>query len=694
MRTIFLIVAALLFQAAVARAQLTRAIDIRTLPLERAAAGERVEIKATVGFIEAPGTIFVQDDTGGTFFRTKSPLGSLRVGDTVEITGKTITGLYLTGIDAAEFHIVGHGAPPAPQNANYDDLASGRFHYQRVQVEGIGRRVTALDENRSLLHVALGDRVIEARVDAPPTDLDLIDARLRITALAAGGINDRRQLVFPYLRVSDWSEVAVVDPAPSVEKLPVTPAAQLLRFGRPDEARHRVRVRGIVIASFSDGRLFLRDDAALEEFPVDTDPVKNIPRPSARALAVRLVSPQPLAVADPVEIIGFPSMEGFSASLADAIVLPASTSASAAISSAPIEVTTQTLLTGSYDADLVTLSAVLADVFRTSDGIELRLKTDTAPLTAFLPGSLAASLTAGTRVQLTGICRIEASSDKGFRSRPERAHLLLRGPDDLRVLQTPTWWTARRLLTAISVLCGIILLGLLWIAALRRQVSKQSLALRERIGHEAALEERQRIAREFHDTLEQELAGLSIRLEAANTRPLEDKARSLLDTSRHLVSRIQTEARNLVADLRADPDAAADLPAALRELAARASVDGGIQVTAPINDNFPALPAHVVHHLRMIAQEAVTNALKHSGAQRIEITLTSSADSVRLGITDDGRGFDPDSATQGQPGHFGCMGIRERCRKIGAEAAWQSAAGKGTTVTFSMPHPTPTSSAS
>ena len=687
-RFVLIATTAILCQAADVRAQLTRAIDIRTLPLERAAAGEPVELKGVIGFIEAPGTVFVQDETGGTFFRTKAQLGPLRVGDVVEIKGRTVTGLNLTGIDATEFRMFDHGAPPSPQIAAYDDLATGRFHYQRVQVEGIGRRLTALEENRSLLHIALGDRVIEVRVDAPPGDRDLIDARLRITALAAGGINDRRQLVFPYLRVGDWMDVSIVEPAPRIESLPITSAARLLRFGRPEEARHRVRVRSIVLASFADGRLFVRDDSTLEEFPVDTDPVKNAPQPSARALAVRLVSPQPLAPSTPVEIAGFPSMEGFSASLSDAILLPTTAGDAVTISDAPVEVTAQTLLSGSHDADLVTLPAVLADVFRTAEGAELRLKAGTTPLTAFLPGAIASSLAPGTQVQLTGICRIEASSDEGFRSRPERAHLLARGPGDLRVLQAPTWWTARRLIAAIAVLCAMILLAMLWITALRRQVAKQGLALRWRIGHEAALEERQRIAREFHDTLEQELAGLSIRLDAATTRPLEDKARGLLDTSRHLVARIQTEARNLVADLRADPDVSADLPAALRDLVSRVPTDADIQVDARIDDDLPALPAHMVHHLRMIAQEAVTNALKHSGATRVRIALSDSGGAMHLSIIDDGRGFDPEVATHGQPGHFGCMGIRERCRKIGAEAVWKSAPGRGTALIISLPHST------
>ena len=680
----FLSILFVLLQAVAAHGQLTRAIDIRTLPLERAAAGEPVELRGVIGFIESPGTVFVQDDTGGTFFRTKSPLGSLRAGDVVEVKGTTVTGLYLTGIDAREFRVVDHGAPPAPQIATHDDLASGRFHYQRVQVEGIGRRLSALEENRSLLHIALGDRVVEVRVDAPPGNLDLIDARIRITGLAAGGINDRRQMVFPYLRVADWSEVSIIEAAPPIANLPITPSARLLRFGRPDKAQHRVRVRGTVLASFPDGRLFLRDDTQIEEFPVDTEAAKNLPMPSARALAVRLVSSPPLSPSAPVEVAGFPSMEGFSAGLADAIIVPTATDAPASANAEPVRVTAKTMLTGSHDADLVTLPATLIDVFRTAAGSELRLQSDGTPLTALLTTAAPSSLAPGTELQVTGICEIEASSDSGFRSRPERVRLLLRGPEDLLVLRAPSWWTGRRLISAIGVLCGVILLGLLWIAALRRQVAKQSLALRQRISHEAALEERQRIAREFHDTLEQELAGLSLRLDAAATRPIEDKARNLLHTSRHLVSRIQSEARNLVADLRDDTDSSSDLATALRTLAAR-QAPGAPAVVIEASSVLPTLPSSVVHHLRMIAQEAVTNAIKHATAKQIHIVLSADTRVLAMTISDDGHGFEPTTVTQGQPGHFGCMGIRERCRKIGAAVNWTSSPGSGTQVTVLLP---------
>jgi len=143
-----------------AAAELSRAIDIRTLPYERSLEKMPVNITATVGFIESSGTVFVQDVTAGTHLHFKPGRNDLRIGDQVRVKGTTTAGLYFPGIDVTELQILGHGAPPAAEPATYDDLASGRFHYQRVVVEGLGRTMTPLDENRSLLRLAMGSRCV------------------------------------------------------------------------------------------------------------------------------------------------------------------------------------------------------------------------------------------------------------------------------------------------------------------------------------------------------------------------------------------------------------------------------------------------------------------------------------------------------------------------------------------------------
>lgn len=675
---------------------LTRAEQVRALPPDRAITSVPVDVQAVVGFIESNnnGTVFIQDETGGTFFRASDRSRPMKVGDRVHVRGISMPGLYLTGISASSYEVLGPGPPPVPALAGYEDLATGRYHYQLVQVEGIGRRLSMQEENHSVLHLALGSRVVEVRVDAPlPEGMEhWVDARLQVTALAAGGINDRRQLVFPYLRVSGWDAIQVVKRAPEVGDLEIQSAARLLRFdpARMPEFGHRVRTEGTVLAAFPDGQVFIRDHTA--ETPV---PSSLEQRPSGvvearpAALAVRLAQYQPLQPGQKVNVAGFPNMEEFSASLADAVLVGMPSDASAEGGPEPVKADVKKLLGGELDADLVSIQAELVDAYRTASGWELRLMAAGLSLRALLPelNERAAPLLPGSLLGLTGICRVESSTDKGFRSRPDRAMLWLRSADDLVTLRAPSWWTAQRLAGLVGLLLAVVAGGLLWITLLRRQVTKQGEALKLRVAHEAVLEERQRIAREFHDTLEQELAGLSLRLDAATTRPLEDKAKGLLETSRHLVSRIQTEARNLVADLRADPDSVTDLPAALQELAERTASET-LDVALRIEPGFemPSLPAHVAHHLRMIAQEAVTNVLKHARASHLTLSLGTYDRSLCLEVADDGQGLQ-NQATQGMAGHFGCMGIRERCLRIGADVQWRDADPHGTRVCVSWPLP-------
>jgi signal transduction histidine kinase len=139
--------------------------------------------------------------------------------------------------------------------------------------------------------------------------------------------------------------------------------------------------------------------------------------------------------------------------------------------------------------------------------------------------------------------------------------------------------------------------------------------------------------------------------------------------------------RNLVSDLR-ETGHATTLTEALQLLANRAPED--IAITLDLHPIGP-IPPHVTHHLRMIAQEAITNALKHAHPTQIQLHLSTTPSLLTLRVTDNGHGFDPTAQTHGQPGHFGCIGIRERARKVGAEVKWESEPGKGTTVCVEFP---------
>lgn len=663
--------------AGVPRAQppplLTKAIEVRSLSPAEADSGIPVKLRGVIVYIEGSYSIFVQDETSTTFFRMRDSkeVRALKVGDELEVISKTRMGLYLPGLDYSEFKVLGRRPLPPGIPANYDDLYFGRYHYQRVSVEGIVRSVAPFDTKRTLIRLAVGSRVVEARVETlPPAGQALVDCRVRITGLAAGLINaTRRQLVQPYVRVLDWDAVEVLAPAPPVIDVPQISAEELLAFRVTGHGEQRVRIDGVVTASFPPDQIFLRQGAT--------------------AFAVRLTRPPAVNPGDEVTIVGFPAMERYSASVVDAeLIAQKPGDPPAPIGVEPLEELfgrPGDNQSGKHDGTLVSVIVTLRDAFKIEGGTALLVQGRERTLQARLPEGVEVP-PLGARVRFTGISQVESALlGTGFASRPGIISLRARSADDLAVLQTPSVWTARRLAGVLGVLAGVTLLAGLWIAILRRQVNRQTDALRRRIESEAALEERQRIAREFHDSLQQDLAGLRLRLDAVATRALDDKGRTLIDASRGLLSRVQAETHNLVSDLRDSAEIAGDLAAVLHSLAESHATAPDVEVRVAIAAPLPSLPASTVHHLRMIARESVANALRHSGAKHIVLEAVVGDDRLVMRIADDGVGFDAALAVRGKPGHFGCVGIRERARKVGSEVVWRSASGSGTTVEVTLP---------
>jgi len=640
---------------------LTKAIEVRSLSWDDAGRAIPVRIRGTVIFIHSRADVFVQDETAGTFFRTQEPEG-VKPGDIVEVIGFSHQGLYLPGIGLSPYRVVGSGLLPEAIPVGYSDLISGLYHYQRVSIQGVVRSENQLPGGETVLLIAMDSRIVEVRIEPSPRPgpVSLVGSRIRAEGMAAGAINARRQLVQPYLQSRNWDEISVLAAALPEEEVPLVSGKELMTFRVSERGDQRVRIDGTVTASFPQGLIFVRHDKT--------------------AFAVRLSQPSGVSVGDHVEVIGFPEMERFSASVVDARLV----SRRPGPKPEPVELGIEELREGLHDSDLIAVTARVTDRFQSEDGIVLTLQMGGQAMQARGPAPLV-EMRVGSLVRAVGISVVESSVGSRYTTRPESVSLRIRQPEDIIVLKAPSAWTVRRLAGILAVLAAFVLLAGLWITILRRQVSRQTAALRESIESEGALQERQRIAREFHDTLEQELAGLSLRLDAAATRGIDDKGRSLLMASRNLVSRIQAETRNLILDLRSPAESAGDLVAALKELVAAHAGQPGAEVRLEVNDPVPTLPAATVHHVRMIAAEGVTNAVKHARASLIAVQVESSDADLIIRVTDNGDGFDIDAQTRGKSGHFGCVGIRERSRKIGATVTWSSEPGQGAILMILVP---------
>ena len=192
--------------------------------------------------------------------------------------------------------------------------------------------------------------------------------------------------------------------------------------------------------------------------------------------------------------------------------------------------------------------------------------------------------------------------------------------------------------------------------------------------------ERQRMARELHDTLSQGLAGLILQLEAADAHLSRDhtaKAQAIVQQAMERARTTLAEARRAIDDLRAADLAPIDLASAIQAEADRFSAATGLpcelDVVVP-----PDLSAELSDNLQRMISEALTNVARHAQAARVQLQLRSTDHAIELVIHDDGRGFAP--SVIGQPGHYGLIGLRERARSVGGTLSIDSQAGQGTTL--------------
>ncbi len=203
------------------------------------------------------------------------------------------------------------------------------------------------------------------------------------------------------------------------------------------------------------------------------------------------------------------------------------------------------------------------------------------------------------------------------------------------------------------------------------------------------LAERERLAREIHDTLAQGLSSIQLLLRAAEralpTAP--DNAARYVDQARQAAVDNLAEARRFVVALAPPALEGTTLPDALERLCATTSTRHQVTTDFHLSGEPVPLPtAHEVALLR-IAQSALANTVRHAEARSAEVTLHCLGDHVALDVVDDGRGFDPDglSAPDPETGGFGIAAMRSRVHALGGTLTIESAPGDGTTLKVRLP---------
>jgi signal transduction histidine kinase len=236
------------------------------------------------------------------------------------------------------------------------------------------------------------------------------------------------------------------------------------------------------------------------------------------------------------------------------------------------------------------------------------------------------------------------------------------------VIQKPyfyrTWW--------FIVACAL-LMALFVFAAYRYRIGQV------RSKFEAVLEERNRLAREMHDTVIQGCTGVSAVIEGLSMEGSGDRTELLEFASSQLRATID-EARDAIWNLRQSEGDVGDIDDKMASMTAQVSKEFHTPVSYQATGIPFALTYPTAHDLLMVAREAVSNAVLHGNPSRVEVTLAYSHDSLTLRVRDDGCGFDADPAKRQQGHHFGLRGMRERTERSAGKFHLDAAPGKGVLI--------------
>lgn len=631
-----------------------------------------VRLEGVVTGTMPSGAFRLHDGELGIYVSRSAAGQKLTAGDRVAVSGVLRKGGFSPWITPYEVTSLGRGEFPRAEPVSYAVLATGTADNQWVEIEGVVRAVQVPEGAKGLVVLDLGmlGGSVRALVncDSPADCHGLIDAEVTLRGVAAVNVNAQKHVVEPSFRVPSLAQITTRRPRqPDPFALVHTPIERLMKFSPGASHLHRVRTRGVVMRRLSDTTFFVRDGRST--LKVET----------ARAHAVR--------PGEIIEAAGFPVIAEGMAVLQHSVARSVGTTEPPS----PAEPTLTALLEGTYNSNLVSIKARLVDsvtagrnvtlVFQAGDQIFTALFTQPAAATAPLPAK-------NSFVRVTGICVID-ELEAHWSYRPRSFLLLLADLDDLQILQAPPWWTPERLGWALVITCTVLLAAAAWVWALRRQIGRKRAVIEQQARHAATLEERSRIARNLHDTLEQGLTGLSLQMKALendlNATPL--AARTRLASARQMLRQSRALARNAIRELRTEtmPSRHEALLDGLHRVANAWNQSGALRVSVSVIGEPRPLPPPLEPHLLGIGTEAMTNAVKHGQAQAIDVALTYGATEVTLRIRDDGVGFDP-AGQHAEPGSFfGLLGMRERAREIRGQLDVQSAPGRGTEVVVRAP---------
>ena len=431
-----------------------------------------VHVRAVVTYYDsvAP-NLFVQDATGGVWVDLRGLHETPpQPGQLLDLQG-TVSEGFTPYIAHPKWTVIGSAPFPKPIRLSYEQAATGTYDGLLIEMEGIVRSfVQQAEGNVLVIDVAAPSGVFKVRVPnyRAGFPLQLVDAKVRFRGVCGAAFNLRNQLVAIHLLMNGLNDSTVVQPAPADPfSIPVTSIGEIGRFSATLTEIHRIKVRGIVTAAYPRRGAFLMD--------------------STGGVYVESQDGTPIKAGDEVEVIGFPVAGNYSPVLKSASIKPTFKHSPIV----PFRVNGASALKGAFDAQLVTIAGTVEGITQLPSQYALLLQSsDQVTFAAsFRQPTLGSRPPAiGSKVKLTGICSIKTDEN----GNPSAFEIVLRDPEDIRLISSPPWLTSRRAATILAI-CALLTGAVLgWVVILRKRVSQQTRTIKARLQKEVDLEARYR----------------------------------------------------------------------------------------------------------------------------------------------------------------------------------------------------------
>lgn len=678
------ILAVLLFLAgnAVGQQPLNTIEQVRELKPDAAAQGLPVAIESQIVWVDTlRGGFFLNNGQFGIYVRHRLKEGevvSLKPGDMVRVVGITNEGGFAPEIIPETIEVIGREPIPDGNAFWSSHLFSAAVDCDWLAMRGRLVSYEVLKYPPAIVvQMVRNERTFYLQVPYSKENEKRLEQLMfqwvKFNAVAATVYNSNRQSVGRIFHVSSAAEFRIegasLDEVLSIDEK-ARPIHELMQLGMNHLSA--VKTYGTV-THVGEHEIFLRGENA--------------------ALNVWMHETPSLAVGDVVEVVGLVWPQE---------VTPAFRAHSVRIlrkerEPSPVKLESFSAVYDTLNYELVQVDAKLVEIGRSfgvvdpniapEPQIKLLCSSDGQLFEAQLPAGaeLPEAVKVGSQVRLTGLCHVVRDYWRPWLMDISDCWLQPRSISDIELLSSPSWWTSGRLLWLAASALVISLLLSVWILLLRKTVDRQTRIIGDKIERETTLSERQRIARELHDTLEQGLTALSIQLRTLYRKLKKNPEEGLagIEAVEKMLKVCRDESRASIQDLRGGLLEEMDLPAAIRKVLAPRLQDSGIDLRLEVDGVQRRFMLLVEHQLLRLVTEAASNAIKHASADTIRIRMRYAPDELSVTVEDDGCGFDPGTIDGAE--HFGLRGMYERANRLNAILKIESEINRGTLVQLSMP---------